>query len=175
MGKILNMVGKRFGRLVVIAEETARKHGEKCWVCKCDCGNVVGFILGSSLRNGRTKSCGCLRIERCTQNANYNYAKHKRLYSIWHGMKTRCYNENYKQFGDYGGRGITVCDEWKDDFQAFHDWSIANGYEEGLTIDRKDTNGNYEPSNCEWVTQKANNSHRRLRRNEHGQYASVER
>lgn len=85
----------------------------------------------------------------------------KRLYSIWHNMKSRCYNPNTEKFMYYGGRGITVCEEWKNNFQAFYDWAISHGYRDDLTIDREDTNGNYEPSNCRWVDKYCQNNHTR--------------
>lgn len=162
--KEICLLGKRFGKLIVIAESPMRRHGERCWVCTCDCGNTTSSILGSSLRRGSTKSCGCFRKDRNRENAKYNNIRYKRLYNIWHGMKVRCYYEQYKQFKDYGGRGITVCAEWKDDFSAFCDWAMANGYEDHLTIDRINVNGNYCPDNCRWTTRAEQMKNRRVKK-----------
>lgn len=152
------MLGKRFGRLTVIAEAPERKCGQSCWVCQCDCGNITAPILGSNLRRGHTKSCGCLK----TKHGKYN----SRLYAVWHGMKKRCYCKTDHAFKNYGGRGIKVFDEWKESFSEFEKWAFSNGYDETAkqgkcTLDRIDVNGNYEPSNCRWVDMKAQQNNRR--------------
>lgn len=152
-----DLTGKRFGRLTAtsLAEKRSRFY---YWNCKCDCGNEV-VIKASYLTSGDTKSCGCLYRER---NINKKHGhRWTRLYSILCGMKNRCYNENTKAYKDYGGRGITICNEWLHDFQTFYDWAMANGYKDGLEINRINNDGNYEPNNCEWVTSKQNCRNRR--------------
>ena len=150
MPKLNDLTGQRFGRLTVL-ERTELK-----WLCKCDCGNKK-IVAGGHLVSGDTKSCGCLRIKHGMRNT--------RLYSIWHGMKERCYNTKHKFYKHYGGRGIKVCEEWKNDFQTFADWALSHGYADNLTIDRIDVNGNYEPSNCQWAT---NAEQQRNKRNSKG-------
>lgn len=155
MGKFEDLTGQRFGYLTVIKKAGKNKSDKILWLCKCDCGKLK-IIQGASLKNGRTKSCGCLRKKGARRTHGFKYT---RLYCIWQGIKKRCLNKNTSNYYIYGGRGIKICDEWKNDFKVFHDWAFANGYDENAkrgdcTIERIDVNGNYEPSNCKWVTMK---------------------
>lgn len=226
------MVGKRFGKLVVIEMEPYKKGRNKVWKCKCDCGNYAS-VIGYSLRNGSTKSCGCIRINdlsgnrygrltvlslserRKRNNGQYrlfykclcdcgeitiarsdrlkdgttkscgclSIEKNKKrffkhgmsktyLYKTWLSMINRCRNENCSVYKYYGGRGIAVCDEWKTNYLAFYEWAIANGYNDDknesgkriLTIDRIDNDKGYSPDNCRWITFKEQQRNRRNNR-----------
>ena len=163
MSKVIDLTGKRFGRLVVIKRLENDKHYSACWLCKCDCGNIKS-IKGNSLRRGLTVSCGCYHKETVTNRQTTHNSSKTRLFRIWQHMKARCYNPNYKFYSYYGGRGITICDEWRNDFISFQQWSLSHGYTDELTLDRINTNGNYEPDNCRWVTRKIqqNNNRRNL-------------
>lgn len=150
MGKFEDLTGKTFNRLTVIKRAEIEKK-EVYYLCKCTCGNEK-IIRGKDLKYNKIKSCGCLKKEKTTERNTKHGLRHTRIYRIWLLMKNRCLNSKYYLFKNYGGRGITVCNEWKNDFVKFYDWSMANGYKEDLSIDRINVNGNYEPSNCRWTT-----------------------
>ena len=161
MSEEVKMIGKRFGKLVVIAKGEKGLNRENRWICRCDCGNITQSISGYALRKGDTKSCGCFRNEQSSIRNSKHRLSNTRLYNIWSGMKKRCLNKKNHAFKNYGGRGISVCEEWRNSFEAFFEWAVSHGYTDELTIDRIDNNGNYEPSNCRWVTMKDQQSNKR--------------
>lgn len=160
MCKYRDLTGQKFGRLLVIGNRQF-KNSRVTWDCICDCG-TFRTVRDESLINGITVSCGCYQKERSRQAITTHGKSKTRLFSIWQNVKRRCYNPNFKHFHYYGGRGISMCDEWRNDFNSFYKWSTSNGYDSHLTLDRINSNGNYEPNNCRWLTRKeqSNNTRR---------------
>jgi hypothetical protein len=157
-GKVIVQVGDRFGRWTVIEhlglvhDKYSRKEAVRVL---CDCGTVKQQFT-ATLKARATTSCGCFRRENAGEMMRTRERKHDLthhpLYRLWAGMKTRCLNPKDKAYKDYGGRGITICDEWKDNFLAFYNWAMANGWEKGLINDRRDNDLGYSPTNCRFVT-----------------------
>ncbi len=167
MRKAETLIGKQFGELTVLGISHYKNYAAYMR-CKCSCGNETVVYYPNLLR-GFTASCGCLKTRFSKNSLQPNYTA---LWNVWYAMKRRCYCENDNEFHNYGARGITVCDEWRDDFNAFYEWAMANGYsgkkannDNFLSLDRINVNGNYEPINCRWATikqqalNKRNNCH----------------
>lgn len=143
-----DLTGKKFGKLTVI-KQNGYKGNKMAWLCKCDCGNFT-TVSTDSLNSGQTQSCGCLRKERLLAALTTHGMAHTKIYKIWEAMKRRCDCPKVERYSQYGGRGITYTLKWKK-FEPFYQWALSAGYKEGLSIDRINVNGNYEPSNCRWI------------------------
>lgn len=169
MGRFKDLTGQKFGRLTVIKRAGTSKSGKVLWLCECSCEEHNQITTTTSnLVTGNTKSCGCLAKENASKVGKANTVHgdtDSRLYRIFRGMKDRCYNSKNKDYVWYGGKGIKICEEWKNNYAVFKNWAINNGYKETLTIERKDFDKDYCPENCEWITidqQQRNKSSNRL-------------
>ena len=159
MSKLKDLTGEKFNRLTLIEPAGFDNINRPIWLCKCECGNMKNIRYWDVVQ-GRSKSCGCLRNEKAhdrliAYNKSHNIKHNEcrtRLYNIWSGMTQRCCNQNSHGYKDYGARGITVCEEWMKDYRNFRKWATENGYDDNLSLDRINNDGNYEPSNCRWAT-----------------------
>lgn len=163
MGKYVDLTDKRFNRLIVLKRIEGLRNKRVIYLCKCDCGNETE-VRADSLRNGHTKSCGCLQREVVKDNSTKHGHSDSRLYTIWASMVQRCYNQNHMSYNNYGGRGILICEEWRENFEDFYHWAINNGYKRDLQIDRIDNDLGYKPNNCRFVTATQNNRNRSVTR-----------
>jgi len=154
MSKVIDLLGQTFGNLKVIERVGSDNSGRSVWMYQCKCG-ALKTARGKDLRQGKITSCGCMKGK---SNITHGLSN-TRIYQTWLGIRKRCGNPNAYEYENYGGRGIVVCDEWKNNFISFYKWATENGYKENLTIDRVNNDGNYEPTNCRWadrITQQNN-------------------
>lgn len=166
--RIYHAIGERFGRWTIAGSAVHR--GETLlYPCRCDCGTEK-LVIGGTLRSGMSRSCGCLKDETTarvhTKHGDASVAHPTALYSVWRAMIARCHGKVGPAFHFYGARGISVCQEWRDSYPSFRDWALSHGYAKGLSIDRQDNDGNYEPGNCRWtdrITQANNQRGNRYR------------
>ena len=155
----IDFTNKRFGKIVCVKPLRVNNHKEVVWLCKCDCGNFCEKSSGAFKNISKIASCGCMKGKK-PHMTNLELKNYKPIHECYVNMKTRCYNPNYELYSRYGGRGIKVCDEWKDNFKEFYNWTI-NGWKKGLTLDRINNDDDYKPDNCRWVDriEQANNRH----------------
>lgn len=173
--KTIDETGNRYGRLTVVCRAGSTKGGMARWLCQCDCGGKK-IVIGTKLRRRETMSCGCLEQETRVSNGHKRMQpshgmSRSRLYGVWSSMKKRCSNPTHPHYEDYGGRGISVCDEWADDFCVFAEWALSHGYNESAskgecTLDRIDPDGDYCPENCRFADMIVQQNNRRDRSND---------
>jgi hypothetical protein len=187
MGGLIDLTGQQFSRLHVIERVGTSHNGSALWLCQCSCGNTK-VASTAHLRGGFIQSCGCLHSEKSAETGKKQathgarrrtvHDPYARLYGIWRGIRYRCNSKNSQAYKNYGGRGITICDEWKD-FETFKQWAMSTGYDltapyGDCTIERIDVNGNYCPENCCWIPLSEQTKNRRITRRADGKYASLE-
>lgn len=160
MGKLIDLTGKHFDRLLVLERADSSEGKRVMYLCECDCGNKI-VTRAESLRSGHTQSCGCKHKDIVSALSTKHGHANTRLYIIWGSMIQRCCNPKHKAYKNYGGRGIKPCKKWLENFETFYQWAISNGYSDNLQLDRMDNNIGYQPSNCRFITAKENNRNRR--------------
>lgn len=149
-----DLTGHKYHKLTVVGFNGKDNRHQSYWNCVCDCGGLL-VVRGGNLVSGHTKSCGCWKMR------SDGDAKKLKLYGVWNTMKSRCNRPTSAAYKRYGGRGISICNEWKESYQAFKRWALMAGYREGLSIDRINNNGSYCPENCRWITMSKQSENKR--------------